>query len=1167
MRLICSFDRMSPAALAVMVATLTAPSLAQAQSDQDSGGFLVDFLEDTLSADSRYISVEGLSGALSSEAAIQRLTVADDDGVWLILEDAKLDWNRLALIQGRFSVNTLSAEAITVIRKPNPVPEDPALPTPEATPFALPDLPVAVELGEIRVSRFDLGADLLGQPASLSMKGALTLADGALSTRLDIDRLDKPGDRVTLIAGYADATRQIDLDLALSESSDGLISAALDLPGRPTLQLTAKGSGPVSDFEADITLSSNGQERLAGQVVLAALPQPEPGPDAQADAGNPAASTIGFSAALSGDIDPLLRPDYRPFFGPELRLVARGRTEASGGLSVDTLALNTQALRLTGSLASAAEGGLGTANLKATITPPNGNAAIILPVPGASTTLAGAELALQKTADGQWTVSGDLRDLSRPELTLANAALRASGTMAQAGTDTEGSRFDGRLRLDLSGLALRDAALAAAVGDRLELESKVTTQGPSAISLTELELRGADYQLAGDAAFSGLESGLEISADVAAGASDLSRFSALAQRPIGGAVQASVKGRATPLWGGFDADVSLVGQDLSTGIDQVDTLLSGTVTTRLVAARGAEGLRIDRFELDGESLSARAQGALSSNSGSLTATARLDGLERLLPEAPGSLELSADLSRSGDTISGQARLKGPRSSSATLDGDVQLSGDAAFTFDAILNELERFVPELAGAVEAKGRAERRGGLWQIGARATAPAQTTVDVAGTYSESTGIIDAKASGDLRLEGANPFIKPNLAKGPARFDMAIKGPPALDSVSGTILTTGSVLALPSAGQRIENINASISLQNSGAQVQITASPGDSGTLRISGPIALAPPFQSDLGIEIVNLVLSDHLSYETLLNGRLRLKGALAGNSSVSGRIDVGETNINLNTAAGSVTAAPIPQISHIGASQAVQATRARAGLIETAQGQTSSRTSQTTLDVVIDAPGKVFARGRGLRAELGGRILLRGSTRRISPSGQIGLIRGSFDILGRRLSLDEGQITLLGNLTPFLDFSSSAQTEQGSATLRISGLIDAPQIVVTSEPPRPSEEALALLLFGDNIKDLSPLALARLASSVLTLSGRSGNATERLRSSTGADDADIGLDKLGAGQLGLGGYISENLYTDVDVNTRGESELSLNLDISESLTVTGKVDSVGESGLGILFKRDY
>ena len=150
---------------------------------------------------------------------------------------------------------------------------------------------------------------------------------------------------------------------------------------------------------------------------------------------------------------------------------------------------------------------------------------------------------------------------------------------------------------------------------------------------------------------------------------------------------------------------------------------------------------------------------------------------------------------------------------------------------------------------------------------------------------------------------------------------------------------------------------------------------------------------------------------------------------------------------------------------------------------------------------------------------------------------------------------------------SSAEQGTATLSISGQVDSPQIKVTSDPPRPSEEALALLLFGDNIQDISPLALARLASSALTLSGRGGGAQKALRDSTGADNVDIGADNLGIGQLGLGGYLADNVYTDLNITSEGDSELTINLDLTKSLTVTGKADSEGETGLGVFFKRDY
>ena len=62
-----------------------APVAASAQSDDRS--FLEGLLEDNLSGAGRQVTVRGFSGALSSVARIQELTVADDQGVWLTLRD------------------------------------------------------------------------------------------------------------------------------------------------------------------------------------------------------------------------------------------------------------------------------------------------------------------------------------------------------------------------------------------------------------------------------------------------------------------------------------------------------------------------------------------------------------------------------------------------------------------------------------------------------------------------------------------------------------------------------------------------------------------------------------------------------------------------------------------------------------------------------------------------------------------------------------------------------------------------------------------------------------------------------------------------------------------------------------------------------------------------
>ena len=1126
-----------------LAVTLAAtPLAAQDSGSEEAGGFLVEFLEDSLSGDNRQISVIGMEGAFSSSATIKKITVSDDDGIWLTIDNAVLDWNRLALIQGKFSVNALTADAVRVSRKPKP---DPTLPTPEATPFQLPDLPVAVEVGEIRVNQIELGKELMGTAASLSLNGALKLADGALDSDLMVARLDRPGDLLRLDASFVNETSVITLNLALEEAASGLVSTLIDLPGRPTVRLSVQGTGPVDNFNANLELDTNGTRRLDGQVVLAAQPL--------GDSETP--NGIDFSADLNGDIDPLIAPPYRPFFGPGIRANLKGHNGPDGRITLDNLVLRTQALQLTGALELAPGGVLETANIKAAITPPVGQAAVLLPVAGGSTTLAGIELTAHKTASSDWQIKALLDRLNHPGLSLARAELSAAGTLEQS----NGFAISGDIDAILTGVKPDDPALAQALGDQISFAGNLATQDGAGLKITDMALRGSDYRASGDAQIEGLDTGLKITTDLHLDAADLARFSGLAGRPIGGAVNAAVKGFTAPLSGTFDIDLAVRGDQLSSGIAQVDSLIAGITTLNLRAARGSDGLRIDQFDLSNPALSAQAQGQLDSRTGSLTLSARLNDIGPLVPQTSGPLELSADVTRDGDSLAGKMQLLGPNASRAVLDGTIDSSGAADMVFEAALEDLQRFLPELAGKLSAQGKASRRSGIWQVDSNVTGPAGIDTSVTGSWDEAKSTADMRATGQLRLDAANLFITPNSVRGVAKFDMSLIGPPALESLSGTISTTGTTLAIPGAKQQIEAITATISVAQSSARIQVSARPREGGAVRISGPLSLAAPFDGNIQVALDSVVLTDNLMYETVLNGALGYSGPLAGNGRLAGHINIGETNINLAAAGGSVTSAPIPPIRHLNEPSASRQTRARAGLIDQAKPGSGP---DIALDIMINAPDRIFARGRGLQAELGGQIHVRGSTANLAPSGQIGLIRGNFNLLGRQLELDEGRVTLQGNLVPYLDFKSTASTSEGSATMEISGLIDAPVIKVYSDPARPSEEALALLLFGDNIQDLSPLALARMAGSLRELSGRGGGTEGALRDETGADEAALSLNGLG-----LGGYVADNVYTDFNVNTQGESELNINLDLTKSVTVTGTVESDGDTGVGLFFKKDY
>ncbi|WP_233493519.1 translocation/assembly module TamB domain-containing protein [Ruegeria atlantica] len=1344
---------------------LSAPLPLAAQ--EEGGSMLENFLQDTLSGDDQNVTVKGLQGALSARATIEEITVADDEGVWLTIKDAELDWNRLALIRGRFSVNSLTAQEIDIARAPGTTTKEEPPASAETQPFQLPELPVSIEISEIRVDELSLGEPLIGVAADLSVTGNLSLADGALDTNLDVTRLDRAGDEIKLAAGFQNSTSEINLDLQVNEASGGLISTALNIPDSPPIGLTAKGAGPLSDFTADIGLSSDNQMRVTGHVQL------------QAAEGS-AANGIAFTADLNGDLTPFLAEDVDPFFGPKSRLYVDGQTKPEGAMDISDLELTTQALDLKGELQLAEGGTLQLAALQGRITPPDGEA-VVLPVAGGDTSLKAAQIsALFDRQNGNlWDLSLTANEFASPQAKLGDVRITAQGTLDQGEVLT----VDGDVQIAVGGIDMADDALTTALGDRITLDGQFDYSSDQSLNLSAFELVGSDYTLALDALISGLTSGLSVDGTAKLDATDLSRFSDLAKLDLGGQVSASVTGKGSPLERSFDGKVVVMGRDLSTGRDDIDPVITGETTITLDASRGTNGITIREFDLDSEAAKAVASGVVTTPDGNLTIdgqarvnasdlsvfsglakrdlggslqatvngtgtvqtlefdgmasvtgqniktgmadidplltgrteiewdgartadsidirsasvngralsaqvqatvddptgdlsadgqaqlnvpdlslfsrlagrdlagsiaanvqgngtlstrafdvqgnldanniqtgieavdkliqgqttlsvdaqngedglsietfrlngtaitttasgkldrqaggldfTVKLDDLARVLNTMSGPLTLDGNVAPSSKGVEGTVNLNGPDSSYAKLAGTVDSDGSADLDFDAKFNRIERFVPEFPGTVAANGSAKRNKGVWTIDAQADGPAEISGKVSGTFDESTGEADMKAVGGVNLGIANIFITPNKIDGSARYDLTLSGKPALESLSGSITTSGTSLAIPGAGQTITGISGSVQLANSRATISLSGGPRAGGNFTVSGPVDLSPPFNANITTALNSLVLTDQLLYETTLNGQIAMTGALAGNSSIAGQITFGETNINLAAASGAVGAAPIPDIVHVNESGSGYVTRERAGLVQKEDGNKSN--SRIALDVSLLAPKAVFVRGRGVNAELGGRINIGGTTSSVIPSGQIELIRGNFDILGRRLALTKGIVTLQGDLTPYIEFESSTSTSDGTATIEIAGPLDSPEVNVFSDPERPAEEALAMLLFGNRFSELSPFVIAQMAASLAQLSGAGGDATKGLRESTGVDTVDIGVSEGGAGRLGAGAYLSDNLYTDFTVNTEGDTEVNLNLDVTDSFTVKGTVDGRGETGVGVFFSRDY
>ena len=1151
-----------------------------AQTERDRS-YLTGLIEDNLSGAGRQVRLEGFSGALSSRAAFDSLTIADEEGVWLTIRNGAMAWDRAALLLGRIAVQDLSAAEIDLPRLPIPTP---AKVTPEATPFALPNLPVAVEIGSISAKKVRLGAEVLGQAAEVSLEGSMRLADGGGETRLSVTRLDGLRGRLSLQAAYANDSQEALIDLLLSEAAGGISAGLLGLPDTPSLTLSVAGVGKIDDFTADVLLGTAGAERLTGQITLSGE-----------------AAQRGFDVRLAGDVSPLLPLEYRDFFGASAKLTAQGRRSATGMLQLRQFDLRTGAAAVSGSLDLLPSGLPERFDLAATLGLPGVKAPVVLPVRGPKTALRGGtvSLAFDRARGDGWRLRAELNDLQIGQDRLARVGLDGSGRIGQPrnGSATVG----GTLAFSATGLHPENAALAQALGPFVTGAARFFWQSGQPLSVPTLRLATRDFEANGR--FSLAKDG-RLSGQMAADHRSLKSLSALADRQISGSVSAKINGYYDALSGGFDGQATAAAQDLTLDQPQADALLRGMAQIDLSARRDETGLLLRDLVAKGVGLSLTASGKLSQANNDLQASFTLPDLGRLGPGHAGAISAQAALSGATGarqlTLVGQGRdlrlpqaelgkiLAGQSDFSLALSETVagfrladfviatpQLSAKASpqdalgktLAVEARLANMALLTPDFPGPLGISGLVTDLGTGFGLDLRGTGPGGTDATVKGTLAANFSAVDLTLSGRTETALANAFIAPQSVRGALVFDLALRGKPGLAALSGQAAGRGLRLVAPTLGQALETVDLQARLENGRVQLTAEAQVEGGGRVSLSGPVALLPPFDANLSVLLDRARLRDPALYDTRISGRLSIDGGLAGNLRIGGALDLAQTELRIPSS-GFGGATEIPQVKHLHEPAAVHATRMRAGLIAAESEARRGPRKTVALDILLSAPQQVFVRGRGLDAELGGALRLGGTTAAIVPTGEFSLLRGRLDMLGKRFALTEGQVALQGALVPWVLFRATTEQADVAITLTLEGEATQPNLQIVSIPDLPEEEVLALLLFGRGLGSLSPMQAAQLASAVATLAGKGGEGiVSRLRTGFGLDDLDIGADEGGNATLRIGKYLSENVYSNVAVDSDGKAEVTLNLDVTPNLTARGAVGSDGDSSLGLFFEKDY
>jgi translocation and assembly module TamB len=446
------------------------------------------------------------------------------------------------------------------------------------------------------------------------------------------------------------------------------------------------------------------------------------------------------------------------------------------------------------------------------------------------------------------------------------------------------------------------------------------------------------------------------------------------------------------------------------------------------------------------------------------------------------------------------------------------------------------------------------------------ANGTVGIAGNRA-----LNIKANGQLPFAAlASRLAAQGLdLRGTARFDIAVTGAAANPSISGRITTSGATLTTIRQNLTVKNLAATVELNGKQARIAtLTGALSGGGTVSVTGTVDIQPNsgFPADIRIALKNAVYTDAKIVAAKLSGDLTVTGSLVRGPKLGGTIRLRRADITIPQKLPGTLAQIDIRHKHAPRKVLVQAREIK----ENQPGAKSGTdTGGLQLDLRIVAPRQIFVRGRGLDAELGGKVTLTGSSQAPNASGGFKMLRGRLSIIGRRLDFTEGEISFAGDLTPALNMVATSTVEATTINVVVAGLANNPQVTFTSSPALPQDEVMALLIFGRNSADLSPVQIAQLADAVSTLAGGQSNSLfNKLRQGLGVDDLDVGTDENGKSNVSVGKYLNKRTYLqlqqNVDDNT---SSAIINLDIGKGVKLRGEAGSDGSTAGGVFFEKEY
>ncbi|WP_042442705.1 translocation/assembly module TamB domain-containing protein [Azospirillum sp. B510] len=576
----------------------------------------------------------------------------------------------------------------------------------------------------------------------------------------------------------------------------------------------------------------------------------------------------------------------------------------------------------------------------------------------------------------------------------------------------------------------------------------------------------------------------------------------------------------------------------------------------------------------------------------------------------GAARLAADLGLNGERLSGElsverlplalAKLASP---SLLLDGvaDARASlggslrnprADATLRISGLKAQqtTQAGLPGIDATLEAQwrdrrltlaGRVAMPKNAGTLTANAALPLVMNPDSYAIGVPPKGALEASVNGTVDLSLANDLLSASgdRARGSLQLDIRAGGTVEKPSLGGSVVLANGRYENRASGAVITSIEARLAGDGDVFTIQsFSGRTRNGGAISASGVIrpGAAADRQLDIALRADNARLVEIDLVTAEIGANLTLTGGFA-NARLTGPVDIRRAEIQVpDRMPANVVDLKVTEVGKGRRARGTTQVSTAAGtrrVPQPAEAPPAATPFLLALDMTVNAPNQVFVRGRGLNAELGGSLRVKGTAAAPEVTGRFTILKGSLNLLAKNFEFKRGIFDFDGTqpIDPRLDLLAEATANGITADVVVGGTVRQPKLGLTSPQGLPQDEVLAGVLFGKSVGDLSAAEAIQLAQSAAALAGVGGGGglLDRVRQGLGVDRLDFTQGENGkGGAVQAGRYVSDRVYVGVEQGIgANQSRAKVEVDITKNLKGTASVGANSETKFGVVYEKDY